>query len=91
MVNALLVKNLWVCLPPNFFTFINTDENFQKLNQLNVKFEKCNLIVTEWLDDQTNLEKMRKYLKEITSNVLCEAISKFLFEKYKKRYAFYMN
>ena len=66
-----------------FFTFINTDENFQKLNELNVKFEKCNLIVTEWLDDQTNLEKMRKYLKEITSNVLCEAISKFLLRNTK--------
>ena len=64
MVDTLLVKNLWKCLPLDFYNFMSNDVNFRQLNELDLKFRKCNKIVAVRLDDKANLEEMRNYFKK---------------------------
>lgn len=67
-------------LAVEFFTYINKDENFKKLNQLNLKLNTCHNIVKEFLKGEKNFDTMKISFQK------CYIIFQILFGKIFSNY-----
>ena len=61
----LMIRRLCnVRLPMEFFNYINLEENFKQLNELNLKFTTCHNITIEFLKEDKNFELIKDYFQK---------------------------
>ena len=64
VIDIAIVKNFRNCLPVEFFNYINLDESFKTLDELNLNFGACYNITCGFLNDDINFELMEEYFKK---------------------------
>ena len=64
-IDIVLIRGVWnVCLPMEFSNYINLEENFKKLSELNLKFTMCHNITIEFLKEDKNFELVKEYFQK---------------------------
>ena len=63
--DIIAIRNLWkVCLPLEIFNYISLDENFKKLNELNLKIGTCYNITCGFLKEDSNFELIKNHFQK---------------------------